>query len=105
MFLSPQLLFRVNSKTLSMIMFRHFFDPDLVMRFTGELCMAQSAHTCPKSYADIRLHLQGTLYKTISCHKDYENYYYDFSRYTFLTSIERKYQKEIISMLHVQMLL
>lgn len=66
--------------------------------------MAQSAHTCPESYADIRLHLQGTLYKTISCHKNYKNYY-DFPRYMFLTSIERKYQKEITSLLHIQILL
>lgn len=61
-----------------------------------------STHTCPESYADIRLHLQGALFKTISCHKDFKNYD-DFPRCTFLTSIERKCQKEKTSMLRVQM--
>lgn len=51
-----------------------------------------------------RLHLQGALHKTIDCHKHYKNEF-DFSRYTLLTSIERKYQKEIASVLLIQMLL
>jgi len=74
------------------------------MRFTGEPCAARSLHTGPESRADIRSHLPGALYRAVGCHKDYKHVF-DFSRYILLTSIERKYQKEITSMLRMQMLL
>lgn len=49
------------------------------MRFTGEPCTAYSPHACSESHADIRLHRQGALYKTIGCLKDYKNEF-DFSK-------------------------
>lgn len=104
MFVSPQLFFWNEQQNSFRDYTETFFDPDLARSLTGEPCTARSPHTHPESHAAIRLHLQGVLCKTIGCHKDYKNEF-DFSRYTSLTSIERKYQKEITSVLHIQMLL
>lgn len=77
---------------------------DLAVQFTGASCPVRSLRTRPRSHADLRCYPQWALYESVDCHKNYKNEF-DFSRYTLLTSKERRYQKEITNMLLIQMLL
>lgn len=56
-------------------------------------CTVQSLHAHSESHADIRLHLQGMLYKTISCLEDYKNEL-DFSKEHIINFHRKKISEE-----------